>query len=36
MAEGAGAAMHIDLVARQIQALHGRHRYDGERLVDFE
>jgi len=35
MAERAGAAVHIDLVVRQIEVAHGGHRDDRERLVDL-
>ncbi len=35
MAEGAGAAVHVDLVVRQAVLLHRRHGDDRERLVDL-
>ena len=36
VAERAGAAVHVDLVVRQVEIAHRRHRHHRESLVDLE
>src|SRR5271163_2583121 len=36
VAQGAGAAVDVDLVMREVEVAHGGHGDNGKRLVDFE